>query len=352
MVNVRALSALGAAVISPVAWLFLNSVPVRIERLKVVLQRPVDDFHRRLPKGFPWILQTSLATDIETSICSNRGGVTIIWAPSGAGKTTTVRRVLKSLQLTNRIRGAIVINPPDFYGMKGSYCEAGATANHQDTRHIPTEGLVEQRNMPSMWFRAALRDMFGNLVHPNEKISDVLPKFDGRPFIFVLDHIDNAPMDEDMRVFIKTLAEDSHLTKLYTVLVICSDASNARMMWEWNGHDKIVMLNELRDQSPLTYRWEKDMIEQWLIKFNVANPSGPLQLGTDSWVRLKESAIIAGTPGFLVETALAANITTVKLRDIRHIPKYCEHLANGGIWMKRATYTRGLWDMGERVLDI
>ena len=302
MVALKILSALGAAVISPAAWFLLNSVPIRTERLKVMLQRPVNDF--QLPIGAPLVLQTSLAMDIETSICSNGGGVKIIWAPSGAGKTATVRRVLKNLQAARKIRGAIVINPPDSYVM------------------------------PSTWFRSSLRDMFGNLVNPNEKISEILPKFDGRPFIFVLDQIDNAPMGEDMRVFIKTLAEDSHLTKLYAVLVICSDASNAKTMWDWNGHEKIAMLNELRDQSPAIYRWGKDDVEQWLIGFQVANPSGPLQQGTVGWERLKESAIIAGTPGFLVETALIANANSP---------------SEG--WIKRAKYRSELWNMGEKVLE-
>jgi hypothetical protein len=42
-----------------------------------------------------------------------------------------------------------------------------------------------------------------------EKLSQVLPKSDGRPFVFVIDQIDNASFGEDMRVFLKTLAEDS-----------------------------------------------------------------------------------------------------------------------------------------------
>ena len=296
------LRALGTAIISPVAWFMFNTAPIRSARLNNLLQRPIDVF--QLPKDAPLVLQTSLAKHIETSISSNGGGVKIIWAPSGAGKTTTVRRVLKNLQAANKIRGAIVIKPPDSYVI------------------------------PSTWFRSSLRDMFGNLLNSNERLSEVLPKFDGRPFVFVLDQIDNAPMDEDMRVFMKTLAEDSVLTKTYAVLVLCSDAFNAKTMWEWNAQEKITMLNEVHGQSPAIYRWDKDDIEQWLIGFQETNPSGPLQPGSVCRERLKESAIIAGTPGFLVETAIATNAITPS-----------------EAWKKRAQYKYELWNLGEKVLE-
>jgi hypothetical protein len=298
---------LGAAVISPAAWFMLNTAPIRSARMNNLLQRPIDDF-QLLEKGIPFVLKTSLATDIETSIYSSGAGVKLIWAPTGAGKTTTVRRVIKTLQTSNKIRGAIVINPPS-----DSYV------------------------LPSVWFRSALRDVFGNLVNPNEKVSEILPKYDGRPFVFVLDQIDNAPMGEDMRVFIKTLAEDSHLTKLYVVLVICSDASNAKIMWDWNSHEKIVMLNDLKGNSPGVYRWDKKDIEQWLNEFQEMNSYDSLKRpqGTMWWDHLKESAIVAGTPGFLVEIVPTANANSE---------------TEG--WLQRAEYKNELWKIGAKMLTL
>jgi hypothetical protein len=173
--------------------------------------------------------------------------------------------------------------------------------------------------------------MFGNILNQNEDLSKLLPKFDGRPFVFVLDQIDIVPMGDDMRVFIKTLAEDSHLTKGYSVLVLCSNALNAKTMWDWNWHEKIDLLSELRGQPPAAYRWEENDVEQWMDEFKEANPS---RRDTVQWDLLKDAAVLAGTPGFLVKHALTANANS----------RYEE-------WFKCAQCNNELWNSGEKILE-
>eukprot|EP01041_Mallomonas_annulata_P006509 gene6510-13143_t len=304
MVALQVLSAIGAAIASPAIWFLWNSVPIRRQRLKIFLQQPILNFPLSNSDNY-YLQKTSLGIDIESSLVSSCGGVKLIWAPPGAGKTVIVRHILKELQDANKIRGAFFISPPDTY------------------------------RKPSQWFRSSLQDVFGNLLNPSEKLSDLLPKFDGRPFVFVVDQMDNAPMDNEMRVFMKTLAEDSHLTKSYTVLAICSDASNAKTIWEWNGHEKIILLSDRSGRSPTAYRWEKEDIERWFVGFQDAFPSSLLQGMTSSLRdRVKELAVTAGTPGFLVEMVFPTDINSTNDE-----------------WTKRAKYKHELWKIGEQMLE-
>ena len=176
--------------------------------------------------------------------------------------------------------------------------------------------------MPSVCFRNALRDSFGNLLLASERLSQILPKSDGRSYVFVLDSIDSVSLGEDMRRFLKTIAEDSHLTRSYVVLVFTSDASNARTMWEWNGHEQIVMMNDLNRESPLDYRWDAEDIKEWLVKYAESNDES----------LLKEADISAGTPGFLVE-----NVQSTRDRY--------------NVWSRRALFKNEQWINGGKELE-
>ena len=83
--------------------------------------------------------------------------------------------------------------------------------------------------MPSVWFRSALHDSFGELLRTSEKLSHILPKSDGRPFVIVFDQVDDLPYGEDMKRFMMSVAEDSYLTRSYVVLILTANAVNAKM---------------------------------------------------------------------------------------------------------------------------
>jgi hypothetical protein len=234
------------------------------------------------------------------------GGVKIVWAPQGAGKTTTVRKVLMKMKELKKIRGCIVITPPD------------------------------SNAMPSVWLRSALHDSFGELLRTSEKLSHILPKSDGRPFVIVFDQVDDLPYGEDMKRFMMSVAEDSYLTRSYVVLILTANAVNAKTMWEWNGHEKIVLMSDIRRQSPMNYRWDQDDVEKWIVKYAESNAQRGLEEGASFRNYLKTSAITAGTPGFLIEN-VASQASDVSIFV-------------DGVMDERATYKNEQWKFGENKL--
>jgi hypothetical protein len=144
-----------------------------------------------------------------------------VWSPQGAGKSTIVRKAWIKMRELKRIRGSIVITPPD------------------------------SNAMPSVWFRSALHDSFGELLRTREKLSQILPKSDGRPFVFVFDQVDGVPYGKDMRRFVMSVAEYRPLTRSYVVLILTANALDARTMWEWNGHEKIVNEFSISHKLPM-----------------------------------------------------------------------------------------------------
>ena len=267
MIGLKIFSAIAAVIASPAIIFLGNTVNFRSLRLRALLGNPLIEFN---PIGAPFLPKASFVSDIEKTIMTS-GGVKIVWAPQGAGKTTTVRKVLIKMKELKKIRGCLVITPPD------------------------------SNAMPSVWFRSALHDSFGELLQTNEKLSQILPKSDGRPFVFVFDQVDGVPYDEDMKRFIMSIADDSSLTRSYVVLILTANAVNAKTMWEWNGHEKIVLMSDIRYQSPMNYRWDEDDIEKWIVKYAESNEQRGLEEGASFRNYFKTAAITAGTPGFLIE---------------------------------------------------
>jgi mannose/fructose/N-acetylgalactosamine-specific phosphotransferase system component IIB len=56
------------------------------------------------------------------------------------------------------------------------------------------------------------------------------------------------------------MAEDSHRTKKYVVLVLCADATKVSTMNEWNGGVKIKLVND----DHLAYKWSNTQIDKWI----------------------------------------------------------------------------------------
>ena len=304
MQPVKILSAIGAVVLSPVAWLMINTAPIRELRLKNLFGQNIQDFNL----NGPLVLKQSLVQDIKSFIKSNIGGVRVIWGPPGSGKSTALRKVLKNMHDKKQIRGAVFIKPPP------------------DASDIPT-----------VWFSNDLSDGFGNTYNPNEKLSKFLPKFNGIPNVVVLDQLDNAQFGEEMRIFIKTLAEDSSLTKSYIAFAILSDAYKAKMMYDWNSHEKIVLLQGPY-APPTLYQWDTEDVEKWFSKDFLLHPSSSLLSAPMDQARIKEIAITAGTPGFLVDM-----MSFVRTDSEYH--RYCDD------WERGAAFRRQAWEDGCKMLS-
>lgn len=95
-----------------------------------------------------------------------------------------------------------------------------------------------------------------------------------------------------------SVAEDSSLTRPYVILILTADALNARTMWEWNGHEKIVLMSF---KSPMNYRRDEEDVEMWIVKYVEISKQYGLNGRTSFRNFLKAAAITAGTPGFLIE---------------------------------------------------
>ena len=273
-------------------------------RLRLLLSKPIEKF--KLGIGMPLILKKELANEIRLSIFDGSCGVKILWIPQGGGKSTTVREVVSNLQLENAIAGALIISPPD-----------------------------NNNILPSEWFRQALVDMRGPLLGDHEKLSKRLPAIrNGKLFVFVLDQLENCQLNEDLKCFIKTLAEDSDRVKSYVIIAITSDAVMATTMWEWNGRQKITLMgDDGLDFS--TYKWSEVEVKEWLQKYQPKYNAVEKLLAEDSelFESLSSSAVSAGTPGFL-----AFNVPK-ETSDIKKVDQK-------GRWSEKAKYYSDQWKSG------
>lgn len=181
---------------------------IRSQRLQYILRKPLVNPNVNYSQE-----QDSFLTSMMHSINISRRGVKILWDPNPSGKSTTVRQLLIKMKQNNMIQGASIIHPPN-------------------NRYLN----------PSKWLRNALFDNYGPLLYKEEKLSHLLPSSNNPPYVFVLDHIDDSNINNEMKCFISTLAEDSSLTKSYIVIIITPNIATAKKLCEWND-DKIVMLN-------------------------------------------------------------------------------------------------------------
>jgi hypothetical protein len=215
-----------------------------------------------------------LRGDISNAITDGYGGVKLLWAPQGAGKTTTVRAICSRLLTEEgKIAGAIVIKPSD-----------------------------ELTLTPASWFRRSLADIRGEIQKPGEFLSQLLGyklNIGEKPFVIVFDQFENVMTDENLRVFVKTLAEDSVLCKSYVVVIISSNPSKTITMWGWNGRQKITIIGG--KLAFARYKWNETDIDQWIREFRKSNSSVPgLEESSATLIKIKEAALKAGTPEFLV----------------------------------------------------
>ena len=287
LVSSGCLATLGAT-----GWWLVDTKYARQYRIKLFLQGKCDNF---VLDGKMLILKEALVSDIETAV-ETKCGVKILCTPMGSGKTTTVRYVLNSLLNKKKINGVKIMSAPDLINPKP----------------------------PAFWFREALTDWRGQILKPHEKLSDLLPDGCGSRFVFVIDQAENMVADEGARVFMKTLAEDSTLAKTYLTIVICSDAAKAKTMWEWNGRTKIVLMTR---HSLKEYRWTSKDIETWLNHFSKTHSE--LAEGSYERVTIQDAAVVAGTPGFLIDETSNAKI--FKEKKIKANAKYYDELWNSVI---------------------
>lgn len=284
--------------ISTLAWMGLDSEPLRKDRLSKLLHK-VDNLSSKTEPYFP---KEELVKDINSAIlCDNPGGVKILWGIQGSGKTTTLKKELEILRKKDKINGVLFL-----------------TATDQDTVH------------PSVWFRSCLTDFRGPILFDHQKFSELLEKDVGekivKPTVIVIDQIDNMILDDHLRNFIRTLAEDSTLYRNYIVFVVTSDAANAMKIYNWNRKQKIVILGP---RHPSKYRWNKIDIERWVDQYYKNTNNGNFEPGSQRKIDFIEAAEKAGTPGFLVANSASQESNVEQFWAISS--KYYDELWNAGL---------------------
>ena len=83
-----------------------------------------------------------------------------------------------------------------------------------------------------------------------------------------------------------SVAEDSSLTRSYVVLLLTADALNARTMWEWNGHKKIVLMSF---QSPIITDGMRTPSKSFLYPLNLVRVAIPCTYRTVLVIQFMDS---------------------------------------------------------------
>ena len=280
-------------------------VPKTLEaRKKLLLQILTQEVEiSPLGSGNKYVENTVLASDIRDCLYSESGGVKIFWAPPGTGKTTTIRHVLNAEFEKDKISGVLILSPPRMT------CE------------------------PDEWFRSKLNYGEHETLKQNDDLSSMINAPPDKPYVIVIDQCDNFNFDEKMRLFIKSIAEDSHRTKKYIIMVLCSDAQKASTMNEWNGGVKIKVVRH----DYKAYKWSNTQIDRW-IENNIANHERINNRNESHFNKFKEAALIAGTPDFLIINSLSKEHKSLK--DIEHS------------WIRNAEYLNKIWDSGEMAFSV
>jgi AAA domain len=286
---------------SGVYW-FLSTEFARKEMLKTKFSRDVESFS--LPNDHKYVEHPVLARDIRSAIYSKSKGVKIFWAPPGAGKTTTVRQVLKTELSNKNIHGAKVLIPPRM--------------------------LIDE---PDAWFRSNL-ELFGlETLKVNDSLSSLFHENPEKPYVIVIDQCDNLRFDDKMKRFIKSLAEDSNRTSKFVVLVICSEATKAATMKEWNGGVKIALIGVDHE----SYRWTAKQIDEWTEHYLESHQSSKLH-GNSHLDHFKKSALVAGTPDFLITNTTSDENITSKEAEAK--------------WCRNSACHESNWKAGQRTLGV
>lgn len=284
-------------IIGSVATMIAKTATIRKELIKSCFSSKIKRLE--LGKNYKYVKHPVLEQDIRNCITEESGGVKIFWAPPGTGKSTSVNHVINSELETGNISGALMLTPPRM--------------------------SVE----PDEWFRFQFRYLGIEMLSQNEHLSYLIDAPANKPFVIVIDQCDNLEFNDKLRKFIKVLAEDSHKTKKYVVLAICTDAAKAATMKEWNGGIKIKLVNDKYN----AYKWSVSQIEKWidghLKDHKTINPINNIA----HFNKFKNAAIVAGTGDFLI-----TNTCPTEHQSFYEIEKS---------WNAKSNYVGQIWKSGQ-----
>lgn len=279
-----------------ISW-FPKMVIIRKELIKSCFSSKIKILE--IGKNRKYVEHPVLEQDIRNCINDESGGVKILWAPPGTGKSTSVYHVINAELETGNISGVLMLTPPRM--------------------------SVE----PDEWFRYQFRYLGIETLTQNEHLSTLIEVPSNKPFVIVIDQCDNLDFNDKLRKFIKVLAEDSHGSKKYVVLAICTNAAKAATMKEWNGGIKIKLLNHKYN----AYKWSVSQIEKWIEQnlkdHKTINPINNIA----HYNKFKKAAIVAGTGDFLI-----TNTCPTENQSLSEIENS---------WNAKSNYVGQIWGSGQ-----
>eukprot|EP01033_Poteriospumella_lacustris_P005863 gene5863-gene6471 len=185
-------------------------------QIKALMRKPISDFH---PRGSPY-LENKLATNIlERSFHSKFGGLQVLCAPSGSGKTTYLRKYANEF-----IR-------------RGGHVQYYASELKSSNDFFASFG-DEDRS----------QDLFSKLPL-NSAI--------------IIDQFDRCgdTVNNDLSRLLRHLALESRRTDGNIVIVSTSSLGNAETVLKLNGNNKINLAG-----PPLWFKWTEDMTNTYIDK--------------------------------------------------------------------------------------
>ena len=209
-------------------------------------------------EGVPFITNPAVKKHLDRAFESRFGGVHLMYAPPGSGKTTYLARTATEFKKK---------------GHHVEFISCVASKEHlYDCLTIPSTSML---------------------------LSNVLP----RGTIIVFDQVESSIWSENLRSLIKEVALDSRKHKNYNVVICVSSIEVAKKVLALNGNDKIKSMCVTQ-----YFKWDRDLVTKFV------KESAQYKLWShEDKVKLIELAAFAGAPGFLfgledIAEPLAASI--------------------------------------------
>lgn len=271
-------------------------------RFRCLYSKPIE--HLRLNTKL--VLNELLEEDLRKALTAKECGARVLWAPEGAGKTTYIRHVLRSLQKEGKIQGSIII-----------------TASQTDMSPSAWLQSMISDNLPGNLLRDG--STFSTLLNENPVYSYESPYSTITPVVIVIDQIENIRRTDEMNKLIKSLAEDASLRKTHNILIKTNNAAYARGLIEVNGRTKIRSIGDVG-----RYKWNETHISTWLNN----NKEG---ISIEKKRLLLTTGPIAGTPAFLLDNMSDETSLTM----LKTYADYSKSLWDAGIEvMRKGIYTK------------
>jgi molybdopterin-guanine dinucleotide biosynthesis protein len=200
---------------------------------------PVANLHE-----IPYVENPVALKTIKNGFDSKDGGIKVLYAPSGSGKTTYLANLAKEYQTKGR---------------NVEFISCTVSKNH----------LYECLNIPKLSY----------------DLSEVVPN----GTIIIFDQMESVAFSEELKNMLRQVALDSRKIKNYVVIVSVSSKEVADKVLSLNGNDKISSLG-----NSSAFHWSHDLVSDY-----IENSRHYKNWNDDDKQRIVELATEAGSPAFL-----------------------------------------------------